>query len=80
MRSRVQKWGNSLGIRIPRALALEVDVAADSEVEITAKDGKILVSPLRTRLLSLRDLLSKVTDSNLHEEVTTGRPLGKESW
>ncbi len=80
MKATVRKWGNSLGIRIPRALALEVDVAADSEVEITVKDGKILVSPLRTRVLSLRDLLSKVTDSNLHEEVTTGRPLGKESW
>jgi len=80
VKARVQKWGNSLGIRIPRALALEVNVAADSEVEISAKDGKILISPLRRRVVSLRDLLSKVTDSNLHEEVTTGRPLGKESW
>ncbi|HUI70226.1 MAG TPA: AbrB/MazE/SpoVT family DNA-binding domain-containing protein [Spirochaetia bacterium] len=80
MRTWVQKWGNSLGIRIPKALAQEVDVAADSEVEITVRDGKILVSPLRRKALSLRQLLSKVMDSNLHEEFESGGPVGKENW
>jgi antitoxin MazE len=80
MRARVQKWGNSLGIRIPRALAQEVDVAADSEVEIAARNGKILISPLRKKALTLRQLLLGVTNANLHREVDIGSPVGKESW
>ena len=80
MQARVQKWGNSLGIRIPKALAQEAGVAADSEVEIATTDGKILISPLRKKVLSLRQLLSKVTDANIHAEIESGHPVGKESW
>jgi len=80
VKARVRKWGNSLGIRIPKALAQEAGVAADSEVEITTTEGKILISPLRKKSLSLRQLLSKVTDANLHEEMESGNPVGKESW
>ncbi len=80
MRARVQKWGNSLGIRIPRALAQEVDVAADTEVEIAARNGKILISPLGKKALTLRQLLLRVTNANLHKEVESGSPVGKEGW
>ena len=80
MKTRVQKWGNSLGIRIPKALALEVDMSESSEVEIQAKDGKILVSPVKRKVLSLRQLLSRVTPDNLHREVDGGFAVGKEAW
>ena len=80
MRARVQKWGNSLGIRIPKAMAQEAAVAADSEVEITSKDGKIVISPLRRKSFSLRQLLSKVTAANIHGEIESGHPVGKENW
>ena len=80
MTIRVQKWGNSLGIRIPKALAQEVDVSRDSEVQVQAVDGKILITPVRKKALSLRQLLSKVTISNLHTEVEDGPAVGKEVW
>jgi antitoxin MazE len=80
MKARVQKWGNSLGIRIPKALAQEAAVAADSEVEITGRDGKIVISPLHRKAVSLRQLLSKVTAANIHDSIESGQPVGKESW
>jgi antitoxin MazE len=76
----VQKWGNSLGIRIPRALALEVSLDTNSEVDLVARDGAIVVTPLRQRKLSLRQLLTKVTVTNLHSEVATGDAEGGEAW
>ncbi len=66
MKGKVQKWGNSLGIRIPRVLAREGAMDADTEVDITSRDGKILISPVRKRTFTLRQLLSHVTDDNLH--------------
>ncbi len=80
MRARVQKWGNSLGIRIPKAVAQESAVGEDSEVEITSKDGNIVISPLRKKAFSIRQLLSKVTAANIHVEIESGHPVGKESW
>jgi antitoxin MazE len=80
MKARVQKWGNSLGIRIPRTLAMEVSLETDSEVDLTARDGTIVISPSRQKRLSLRQLLSKVTDSNLHAEIPSGESEGREGW
>jgi antitoxin MazE len=80
MKAKVQKWGNSLGIRIPKALAQEVEVDCDSEVTMTSQDGKIIISPRRQKSFSLRQLLSRVTEANLHDEIATGDPMGKETW
>ncbi len=46
MRARVQKWGNGLGIRIPKALALEAHLGEHATVEMTLVDGKLLLSPV----------------------------------
>ena len=80
MKARVQKWGNSLGIRIPRTLAMEVSLETDSEVDLSTKDGTIVISPSRQKRLSLRQLLSKVTESNLHAEIPSGEAEGREAW
>jgi antitoxin MazE len=80
VKARVQKWGNSLGIRIPRAVAQETSVESDSVVDITAEDGKILITPEKQKSLSLRQLLSRVTEANLHVEIVTSDPVGKETW
>lgn len=79
MQTKVQKWGNSLGVRIPRSFAAETRVEAGSTVDISVERGRLLIRPLRRRY-SLRDLLRKVSSRNLHKEVTTGGPVGRESW
>jgi antitoxin MazE len=78
MQTRVQKWGNSLGVRIPRGLAEEVGLGAGTEVSLSAKDGELVVRPALPARLSLGDLLAGVTESNLHSAVDTGSAVGAE--
>ncbi len=78
VKGKVQKWGNSLGIRIPRPLAEETRLGAGSTVEISVEEGRLVIAASRDRTLTLRELLSKVTESNLHGGVDVGRAVGKE--
>jgi len=78
MQTRVQKWGNSLGLRIPRTLAEQIGLGAGSAVSLSAKDGELLVKPARPTRLSLDELLAEVSDSNLHSSVETGSAVGAE--
>ncbi len=80
MQTRIQKWGNSLGLRIPRSFALEAGVGAGSEVDLSVKNGDLVVRPARRRRYQLKDLLARVTAKNLHAEVETGQPVGREIW
>lgn len=77
MQTVVQKWGNSLGIRIPSVYAKEFELENGSYVDIDEEDGKIVIIPNK---LSLEKLLAKVAIENLHEPVETGISLGKEEW
>ena len=80
MRRRVQRWGNSLGLRIPRSFAEEAGVAAGSEVDLSVQDGDLIVKPARRKAYRLKDLLRKVTARNIHAEVDTSGPIGREVW
>ena len=79
MVTRIQKWGNSLGLRIPRSLARQARVESGCEVKLTVQRGKLMVSAVRTSTIRLKSLLSKVTADNIHREVPTGR-RGREAW
>lgn len=78
MQTRVQKWGNSLGVRIPRGLAEQIGLGAGTEVSLSAKDGDLIVKPAHPTRLSLHVLLAGVTAENLHSSVDTGEPVGVE--
>ena len=80
MKTRVQKWGNSLALRIPKSFADEVGLQKGTDVEVSLADGKIVVTPLAKPKLTLEQLLSKVTKDNLHDEVDTGSAVGNETW
>ncbi|MDR9855795.1 AbrB/MazE/SpoVT family DNA-binding domain-containing protein [Paenibacillus sp. VCA1] len=73
----VQKWGNSLGIRIPKSLALKVGLEEGSEIDLDVENGHLVIKPKST---TLGELLAQVTPENLHEEVSTGDPKGREAW
>lgn len=79
MVTRVQKWGNSLALRIPQSFAVQAKVAAGTAVDITVEKGQLVVRPVQQRY-RLQDLLKAVDARNLHEEVQTGRPVGREVW
>lgn len=80
MKTRVQKWGNSLALRIPKSFADEVGIRKETPVEVSLADGKIVVTRLTKPKLTLEQLLSKVTEENLHHEVDTGSAVGNETW
>ena len=80
MKTKVQKWGNSLGLRIPRSFAAEAQVEAGTTVNISVENGVLLIRRVHQRRYSLSDLLKKVTSRNLHGEVQTGEPVGREVW
>ncbi len=79
MKTRIQKWGNSLALRIPKSFAREVGLQQDSSVEVSLANGKLVVTPLVTSKLTLRKLLAQVTDDNVHHEVDTGAAVGHEA-
>ena len=80
METRVQKWGNSLALRIPKPLASELGLKNNSPVELSLVEGKLLISPSAQQGLTLKSLLAQVTEENLHREVDTGPAVGGEAW
>lgn len=80
METKIQKWGNSLGLRIPKSFAEEARVEAGSTVDITVEDGELVVRPVRRRTFELRSLLKAINPKNVHEGVETGAPVGREAW
>ena len=80
MKTRVQKWGNSLALRIPKYFATEVGLERETSVEISLADGKLVITPVAKPKLTLKQLLAKVTKENLHHEVDTGSAAGNETW
>jgi antitoxin MazE len=80
MMTRIQKWGNSLALRIPRGFAREIGLEQGSSVEVSLRQGKLVVEPAVDSPLTLEQLLQGVTEENLHREVDTGPPVGREAW
>lgn len=80
MRSRIQKWGNSLALRIPKSFATEVGLQRETSVEVSLANGKLVITPVAKPKPTLKQLLAKVTEENLHHEIETGPATGNESW
>ena len=80
MHTKIQKWGNSLGLRIPRSFAAEAQVQEGATVDLSVENGRLLIRPLRVRKYALSVLLRKVSPRNLHGAVSTGRAVGREAW
>jgi len=80
MKTHVQKWGNSLALRIPKSFASEIGLERETSVELSLADGKLVITPVTKPKLTLKQLLAKVTRENLHHEVDTGPATGNETW
>ena len=80
MLTKVQKWGNSLAVRIPKAFAIDAHLEHDSLVEISLVDGQIVVKPLSNGGWTLDNLLAAITSNNIHRETDTGAAVGNEVW
>lgn len=79
MEVTIQKWGNSLALRIPINYAKEIHLRKGSHVNLFKKNNKIIIIS-QEKDLNLEDLLSQITPENLHNENFFGDPVGKEIW
>jgi antitoxin MazE len=80
MVTRVQKWGNSLALRIPKSFAFEAGISNQSRVDVSVVDGKLIIVPMPDPPTTLEQLLTQVTEENLHCEFNTGPAAGREIW
>lgn len=80
MHVRVQKWGNSLAVRIPKPLAEDAEVKEGTLLNLAVSEGKVIATPVSKKKLSLKQLLAKVNRKTLHDEIDFGSPVGREIW
>ena len=80
MEMLVRKWGNSLALRIPQSLAVQIGIESNSPVKLSLRDAELVIAPVMQSGLKLEDLLDQVTEDNLHGEVDTGPAVGGEVW
>ena len=82
MLTKVQKWGNSQGLRFPKTILEEAQIGVGDEVNVTVQDGKIIVETVNKlrNTYDLKELVSKIPKDYRAEEVDWGRPVGKEEW
>ena len=80
MITKILKWGNSLGLRIPKSLAEGAEVMEGTAVDLALDEGRLIVRPTSGRTYQLKDLLAGVNRDNIHGEIPTGAPVDKEAW
>ena len=80
MKTVLQKWGNSLALRIPRTVAAEIAVGEGHAVDLQVTKGRIVVAPVTKKRYELSDLVSGMTAKNRHAEIDSGKPRGRENW
>ena len=80
MVTKIQKWGNSLGLRIPKSFAKEAGVEDGSAVDISIQGDRLVIKTIRSVKYELDDLVSQIREDNLHDEICTGEPVGREAW
>ena len=80
MIAKIQKWGNSLGVRIPKNVAQDARIQEGSSVELRVEEGRLIIVPRNTKKYTLAELVDQITPENMHGETDWGPPVGKEIW
>ena len=78
--AQIKKWGNSLGLRIPKTTLDQLGIQENDEILVEIGENKIILTPVKKHSYNLTELVSKINNSNLHNEVTTGDQVGSEIW
>ena len=82
MLTKIQKWGNSQGLRFPKTVLEEAQINVGDEVNVSVQDGKIIIETVNKlrNAYDLKELVSKIPTDYRAEEVAWGAPIGKEEW
>lgn len=79
MSIKIARWGNSLGIRIPKQIAEQVKLEEGDEIEITKEGNRLILTPQKKKY-TLEELLDGMNEEHLHSEVDWGEAMGREQW
>jgi len=82
MLAKIQKWGNSQGLRLPKTLLTDAQLDVGDEVDISVKDGMLIVKPAKVVRYKhhLKDLVARIPENYQAGEMDWGGPVGKEVW
>ena len=80
MKTQVQRWGNSVALRIPKTFAEEISVREGDEVEMNVARGRLVIAPHPPRNYHLADLVAEIRPGNRHKEIVVQGPQGQEVW
>ncbi len=80
MEVRLQKWGNSIGIRIPSNFLKSLKLNKDEEVNMIQEEDKIIISKIKNKPISLKDRIKNYDGDNLCKDFSWDEPRGKEIW
>ena len=82
MVTRIQKWGNSQGLRLAKRLLEDAHISVGDDVDVTARDGLIVIAPARRirGRQSLKELVSRIPTGYKAVETHWGDPVGREAW
>ena len=83
MVTKVQRWGNSQGLRLAKQVLDETHISIGDPVDVSTRDGVIVIAPIKRNVrgrLSLRELVSRIPKNYSPQEVEWGKPVGSEVW
>lgn len=80
MTTKIQQWGNSLAVRLPKEVTRKFKLHKGSSVTIVQDTKNILIKPIHKNKTSLKELVAKITPENIHREFDLGKSVGKEIW
>jgi antitoxin MazE len=80
MTARVQKWGNSQGLRLPKHILESADIGVGDEVQVISQEGEIIIRKAPKRKFDLVEMVSRMPRNYKPREESFGKPVGKEEW
>ncbi len=80
MLTKIQKWGNSQAVRIPKKILQELSIKPEEEIELIVKDETIIIKKPAKKYSNLDELFAGYDGDYKCEEYNTGEPVGKEVW
>ena len=80
METTIQKWGNSLAVRLPKEVTRKLALRPGSRVRVYEEKREVIITPAREQGKSLKKLIAGITPENLHAETDWGKPRGREVW
>ncbi|HEX5735882.1 MAG TPA: AbrB/MazE/SpoVT family DNA-binding domain-containing protein [Blastocatellia bacterium] len=80
MVAKVQRWGNSQGLRLPKHVLESADIAVGDDVEVIPQEGQIIIKKVPKRKFDLMEMVSRMPRNYKAREQSFGKPVGKEEW